>query len=115
MTTQTTRSKRSLPSISQTPGKSRRQISTMENCITVSLAPCIGLCYTVDVSLIHLDNLSRHYGRRRGVERVSLSVSEGALFGFLGPNGAGKTTTIRVLLGFLRPTAGAAKKIGRAS
>lgn len=64
------------------------------------------------MSLIHLDNLTRGYGRRRGVEGVSLSVAEGALFGFLGPNGAGKTTTIRVLLGFLRPTGGAAKIFG---
>jgi len=56
------------------------------------------------VSLIQLENLTRRYGRRRGVERVSLSVPEGALFGFLGPNGAGKTTTIRVMLGFLHPT-----------
>ena len=50
------------------------------------------------MSLIHLENLTRGYGRRRGIEGVSLSVAEGALFGFLGPNGAGKTTTIRVLL-----------------
>ena len=64
------------------------------------------------MSLIHLDNLTRGYGRRRGIEHVSLSVAEGALFGFLGPNGAGKTTTIRVLLGFLRPTSGAAKIFG---
>jgi ABC-2 type transport system ATP-binding protein len=49
------------------------------------------------------------YGRRRGVERVSLEVAEGTLFGFLGPNGAGKTTTIRVMLGFLRPTNGTAR------
>jgi ABC-2 type transport system ATP-binding protein len=64
------------------------------------------------VSLIHLDNLTRGYGRRRGVESVSLSVAEGALFGFLGPNGAGKTTTIRVLLGFLRPGGGTARIFG---
>jgi ABC-2 type transport system ATP-binding protein len=64
------------------------------------------------VSLIHLDQLTRGYGRRRGVEDVSLSVAEGALFGFLGPNGAGKTTTIRVLLGFLRPTGGTASIFG---
>jgi ABC-2 type transport system ATP-binding protein len=64
------------------------------------------------VALIELDNLTRNYGRRRGVERISLSVPEGALFGFLGPNGAGKTTTIRVMLGFLRPTNGAARIFG---
>ena len=64
------------------------------------------------MSLIQLDNLTRHYGARRGVERISLSVAEGVLFGFLGPNGAGKTTTIRVLLGFLRPGGGAARIFG---
>lgn len=64
------------------------------------------------MSLIQLDHLTRRYGRRRGVERVSLSVPEGALFGFLGPNGAGKTTTIRVMLGFLRPTSGQARIFG---
>jgi ABC-2 type transport system ATP-binding protein len=64
------------------------------------------------VSLIELDNLTRRYGRRRGVESVSLQVPEGALFGFLGPNGAGKSTTIRVLLGFLQPTSGKARIFG---
>ena len=64
------------------------------------------------MSLIQLDDLTRRYGRRRGVERVSLSVPAGALFGFLGPNGAGKTTTIRVMLGFLRPTSGRARIFG---
>ena len=64
------------------------------------------------MSQIQLDNLTRRYGRRRGVEGVSLSVPEGALFGFLGPNGAGKTTTIRVMLGFLRPTSGEARIFG---
>src|SRR5437899_6154194 len=61
---------------------------------------------------MELEHLTRRYGRRRGIERVSLSVAAGALFGFLGPNGAGKTTTIRVLLGFLRPSGGAAKIFG---
>ena len=64
------------------------------------------------MSLIHLDRLTRGYGCSRGIEGVSLSVAEGSLFGFLGPNGAGKTTTIRVLLGFLRPTGGAARIFG---
>ena len=64
------------------------------------------------MSLIQLENLTRHYGPRRGIERVSLSVAEGVLFGFLGPNGAGKTTTIRVMLGFLRPGGGAARIFG---
>ncbi|MEX2219374.1 MAG: ABC transporter ATP-binding protein [Phycisphaerales bacterium] len=61
---------------------------------------------------IELENLTRRYGARRGVEGVSLRVPAGMLFGFLGPNGAGKTTTIRVLLGLLSPTAGAARVLG---
>jgi ABC-2 type transport system ATP-binding protein len=64
------------------------------------------------VSVIQLDNLTRRYGRRRGIEGISLEIPEGALFGFLGPNGAGKTTTIRVLLGLLRPSGGSARIFG---
>ncbi len=67
---------------------------------------------TSDQPLIQIEKLTRHYGRRRGIEALSLSVREGALFGFLGPNGAGKTTTIRVMLGFLRPSAGRAYIFG---
>jgi len=61
---------------------------------------------------IQTESLTYRYGSRRGVEGVSLSVPQGALFGFLGPNGAGKTTTIRVLLGFLRPSSGRATVFG---
>ncbi len=62
---------------------------------------------------IQIDALTYRYGPRRGIENVSLSVSEGTLFGFLGPNGAGKTTTIRVLLGFLRSSEGRASIFGK--
>ena len=58
--------------------------------------------------IIETSSLTRTYGRRRGIDSVSLSVPEGTLFGFLGPNGAGKTTAIRVMLGLLRPTRGSA-------
>lgn len=61
------------------------------------------------MSVILAENLTRRYGRRAGIEGVSLDVPQGMLFGFLGPNGAGKTTTIRVLLGFLRPSGGRAR------
>ena len=64
------------------------------------------------MSVIVAEQLTRRYGRRTGVEQLDLRVAEGARFGFLGPNGAGKTTTIRVLLGFLRPTAGRAEVFG---
>jgi ABC-2 type transport system ATP-binding protein len=65
------------------------------------------------VTIIETHSLSRAYGRRRGIESVSLRVPEGCLFGFLGQNGAGKTTAIRVLIGLLRPSAGTARIFGR--
>lgn len=64
------------------------------------------------MSIIVVEQLTRRYGRRVGIERVNLRVPEGVIFGFLGPNGAGKTTMIRVLLGFLRPSAGGATVFG---
>lgn len=51
---------------------------------------------------IEIKNLTKTYGRKRGVNHISLSVEEGDIFGFLGPNGAGKSTTIRSMLGLLR-------------
>jgi ABC-2 type transport system ATP-binding protein len=65
------------------------------------------------IPVIEATGLTKWYGRRRGVEDVAFSVAQGEAFGFLGPNGAGKTTTIRLLLGFLRPTAGDARVFGR--
>ena len=62
--------------------------------------------------VIEADGLTKQYGNRRGVIDVGFGVAEGEAFGFLGPNGAGKTTTIRLLLGFLRPTAGHARLFG---
>lgn len=51
---------------------------------------------------IEIKNLTKTYGKKRGVDSVFLSVEEGDIFGFLGPNGAGKSTTIRSMLGLLR-------------
>ena len=51
-------------------------------------------------------------GDVRALEDLTISVSEGEIFGFLGPNGAGKSTTIRLLLGFIHPTAGSASVLG---
>jgi len=66
-------------------------------------------------SVIEAIGLTKRYGSRRGIEDVDLEIRENEIFGFLGPNGAGKTTTIRVLLGFLRPTAGRSAVLGRDS
>ena len=61
---------------------------------------------------IQTHDLSKRYGRVRALERLSLSVDEGEIFGFLGPNGAGKTTTIRLLLGLIAPSSGRATVLG---
>ncbi len=61
---------------------------------------------------IRIENLTKYYGKARGIERVSLSVKEGEFFGFIGPNGAGKSTTIRTLLGLISPTGGHAVVLG---
>jgi ABC-2 type transport system ATP-binding protein len=65
------------------------------------------------VNAIELEGLHKRYGRRRGIDGVTLAVPAGSLFGFIGPNGAGKTTTIRIALGLLRPTAGTARLFDR--
>lgn len=64
------------------------------------------------MAAITAENLTKFYGRTRGIEGVNLEVREGEVFGFLGPNGAGKTTTIRLLLDFIRPTRGRATVLG---
>ncbi len=61
---------------------------------------------------IRTENLSKFYGKFRGVQGLSLEVPQGEVFGFLGPNGAGKTTTIRMLLDLIRPTSGRVLVLG---
>jgi len=61
---------------------------------------------------IEISNLTKSYGKNRGVIDVSLKVSQGDIFGFIGPNGAGKSTTIRSMLGFLKFEAGEIKILG---
>ena len=62
----------------------------------------------MNTDVIRTENISKHYGDVRAVQGVSLCVRRGEIYGFLGLNGAGKTTTIRMLLGMIRPTSGAA-------
>lgn len=57
-------------------------------------------------------NLTKFYGKVRGIRELNLTVSEGDFFGFMGPNGAGKSTTIHTLLGLIRPTSGSASVLG---
>ncbi len=65
------------------------------------------------MNIIETNNLTKYYGKIKGVENVSFDVKEGEIFGFLGPNGAGKTTTIRTILGYLKPTSGEAYVFGK--
>lgn len=64
------------------------------------------------MAAIEIRELTKYYGKTRGIDRISLDVEEGAFFGFIGPNGAGKSTTIRTLLGLLKPTSGSAYVLG---
>ena len=61
---------------------------------------------------IQTENLTKRYGKARGIEALTLSVAQGEFFGFIGPNGAGKSTTIRTLLGLIAPSGGSARVLG---
>ena len=62
--------------------------------------------------MIEVSNLTKYYGKRLAVDHISFNVDKGEIVGFLGPNAAGKTTTMRMLTGFLGPTAGTVKIAG---
>ncbi|MGW6026809.1 ABC transporter ATP-binding protein [Streptomyces sp. NPDC055099] len=64
-------------------------------------------------SVIETSGLTKRYGKQLAVDRLSLTVPAGSVFGFLGPNGSGKTTTIRMLMGLIEPTSGQASVLGR--
>ena len=64
------------------------------------------------MNAVALENLTKTFGDFVAVDRVSLTVARGEIFGFLGPNGAGKSTTIRILCGLLEPTSGSASVHG---
>ena len=65
------------------------------------------------MSIIEVKNLTKYYGKSRGIVDVSFAVEPGEIFGFIGPNGAGKSTTIRLLLSLIRPTSGSASVFGK--
>lgn len=64
------------------------------------------------MSVIKINNLTKSYGKNRGVNKINIEVNEGEIFGFIGPNGAGKSTTIKVLLNLIYPTSGFASILG---
>src|SRR5881628_728635 len=56
--------------------------------------------------MIRVQNLTKNFGPKVAVDRISFSVEKGEVLGFLGPNGAGKSTTMRMITGFIPPTEG---------
>ena len=65
------------------------------------------------MNVVEFKNLTKNYGKARGIIDVSLSIEQGEVFGFIGPNGAGKSTAIRTLLGLIHPTSGSATIFGK--
>ena len=65
------------------------------------------------MQVIKTENLTKYYGKARGIIGLDLLVQQGECFGFIGPNGAGKSTTIRTLLGLIAPTSGTASVLGK--
>ncbi len=64
------------------------------------------------MNAIEVRNLTKYYGKSRGIIDVSFVVPEGSIYGFIGPNGAGKSTTIRLLLSLIHATSGSAEILG---
>ena len=65
------------------------------------------------MEVIKITNLTKYYGKARGIIDLNLSVKQGECFGFIGPNGAGKSTTIRSLLGLITSTSGNVQLFGK--
>lgn len=64
------------------------------------------------MNAIETHQLTKYYGKIRGITDLSLTVKQGEFFGFIGPNGAGKSTTIRLLMGLIHPTSGTGRLLG---
>jgi len=62
--------------------------------------------------IIDITDLSKVYGKARGIDHVNLEIGEGDIFGFIGPNGAGKSTTIRILMNLIFSSGGSARIMG---
>lgn len=65
------------------------------------------------MSVIQVNELSKHFGSLKAVDQLSFNVNQGEVFGFLGQNGSGKSTTIRMLLSLIHPTSGQIALFGK--
>ena len=59
--------------------------------------------------MIEVSGLTKTYGKKRGIDRLSFTINDGEIVGFLGPNGAGKSTTMNIITGYLSANSGAAR------
>lgn len=64
------------------------------------------------MNVVTLKNLSKSYGKKQVVQDISLTIPQGAIFGFIGPNGAGKSTTMKMILGLVPPSSGSIHLFG---
>ena len=62
--------------------------------------------------MIQVENVSKRYGQRTAVDKLTFTVNQGEILGFLGPNGAGKSTTMNIITGYLSATEGSVKVDG---
>ena len=62
--------------------------------------------------MVKVENLTKYYGLKQALDKISFTVNKGEVMGFLGPNGAGKSTAMKIITGFLSPTEGAVKVDG---
>ena len=63
-------------------------------------------------TMVAVNGLSKRFGHLVAVDGLSLTVERGEVLGFLGPNGSGKSTTMKMITGFLTPSAGSAEICG---
>lgn len=61
---------------------------------------------------VEIENLRKDYGNLQALNKITLRVPQGSIYGLIGPNGAGKTTLIKALVGALKPTSGIVKVLG---
>lgn len=65
------------------------------------------------MNVIEINALTKDYGNNQGIFNINLNIKEGEMIGYVGTNGSGKTTTIRHIMGFLKPTSGSVKVLGK--
>src|SRR5690606_32142651 len=87
----------------------REIISRSDTNTTIGTRPAGG---ADGAPMIVIEDLTKRFGPFTAVDRIGFSVNRGEVLGFLGPNGAGKSTTMKMITGFLAPSAGTARVCG---